>query len=341
MQSLNIIFQEPNQVVVRDEEVGAVGASDVLLKTRCSLISTGTESIVLRHNYAPGTHWDNWIRYPFYPGYSSVGTIVEVGENVRDFQVGQRVASRAKHCQFTVVPQNFVYPVPDALSDESAAWVAFGTIVQHGVRRPKIVLGESVVVIGLGILGQIAVQLARVCGAGEVIAIDTAPLRLSMAKAHGATHILQMSIEEAVERVLEITGGAGAEVVFDVTGHAPVFAHALKLLRRFGRLVILGDTGDPNAQFLTPDVIRKDLQILGAHDVNPPVESDDFHRWNRREMIALFFKLIERGQLRVDDLVTHMYSPMNAPKAYEMLQTDRASAMGVLLDFRQLENIKS
>jgi 2-desacetyl-2-hydroxyethyl bacteriochlorophyllide A dehydrogenase len=336
MHSFNVVFSAPDTVAVRAEAVGALGADDVLLKTHCSLISTGTESIVLRKNFAPGTHWDNWIKYPFYPGYSSVGTVLQVGANVRDYHVGQRVASRAGHRQFAIASQEFVYPVPAALSDESAAWVAFGTIAQHGVRRPKIVLGESVVVIGLGILGQIAVQLARVCGAGEVIAIDTSPVRLEMARSHGATHILQMGAEEAAGRVLEITGGHGAEVVFDVTGHAPVFAHALKLLRRFGRLVILGDTGNPGAQCLTPDVIRKDLQILGAHDTNPPRESDDFHRWSRRAMIALFFKLIERGQVRVDDLITHTYSPMDAPQAYEMLQTERAAAMGVLLDFRKL-----
>lgn len=337
MQSLNVVFLGKDQVAVREEAVGALGADDVLLQTQCSLISTGTEGICLGRKFAPGTHWDNWVRYPFYPGYSSVGTIVEVGENVRDFSAGQRVASRARHHQFALVSQDFVYPIPDALSDESAAWVAFATIVQHGVRRPKIALGESVVVIGLGMLGQIAVQLARVCGAGEVIAIDTAPMRLEIAKAHGATHVLQMGAEEAVERVQEITGAHGAEVVFDVTGHAPVFAHALKLLRRFGRLVILGDTGNPGAQCLTSEVIGKDLQIFGAHDTNPPDESDDYHRWSRREMIALFFKLIEREQVRVDDLATHTYSPKDAPSAYEMLQTDRASALGVLLDFRQLE----
>lgn len=336
MRSLNVVFLEQDRVVAREEEIGALGADDILLRTHCSLISTGTESIVLRKNFAPGTHWDNWIRFPKYPGYSSVGTVLQIGANVRDFAVGQRVASRAEHRQFAVVPQNFVYPVPAAVSDASAAWVAFGTIVQHGVRRPKIALGESVVVIGLGMLGQIAVQLARVCGAGEVIAIDTAPLRLEMAKAHGATHVLPMGAQEAAARVLEITGGHGAEVVFDVTGHAPVFAHALKLLRRFGRLVILGDTGQPEAQHLTSDVIQKDLQILGAHDTNPPREGDDYHRWSAREMIALFFELIERGQVRVDDLITHTYSPAEAPAAYEMLQTDRASAMGVLLDFRRL-----
>lgn len=335
MDSLNVVFTAKDVVEVRREPVGPVGAKDVLVQTHCSLISAGTEGICLGRRFAPGTHWDHWVKYPFFPGYSSVGTILQMGDGVCGLTVGQRVATRAGHRQFAAVAASSVYPIPDALSDESACWVAFGTIVQHGVRRPKIELGETVVVIGLGMLGQIAVQLARVCGAGEVIAIDTAPLRVEMARAHGATQVLQMGVDEAAGPVDEITGGLGADVVFDVTGHAPVFASALHLLRRFGRLVLLGDTGNPGEQCLGPDVINKDLQILGAHDKNPPGESSDFAQWSRREMISLFFKLIERGQVRVDDLITHAYEAQNAPMAYRMLQTNRAEAMGVLLDFRQ------
>ncbi len=335
MDSLTVVFTGKNAVEMRREPVGPLKASDVLVQTHCSLISTGTEGICLERKFAPGTHWDSWVKYPFYPGYSSVGTIVQVGSEVHHLQVGQRVATRAGHRQFAAVPATSAYPVPEALSDESACWVAFGTIVQHGVRRPKIELGETVVVVGLGMLGQIAVQLARVCGAGEVIAIDTAPLRVEMAKAHDATHALQMGVDEALKPVTEITDGLGANVVFDVTGHAPVFSSALGLLRRFGRMVVLGDTGSPGEQRLSPDVIKKDLQILGAHDVNPPSESSDFSPWSRDKMIALFFKLIERGQVRVDDLITHVYEAQDAPLAYRMLQTNRAEAMGVMLDFRQ------
>ena len=190
--------------------------------------------------------------------------------------------------------EDYAYAIPDDISDEAASWVAFASIVQGGVRRPKIEMGESVVVIGLGMLGQLAAQYARVCGAGEIIAIDTAPLRLQMAKDHGATQVLQMGVEAAQEKVLKMTNGLGADVVFDVTGHAPVFQHATGLLRRFGRLVILGDTGTPGEQRLSHDVINKNLQILGAHDVNVPAHSSDFARWDRAEMIALFWKLLQR-----------------------------------------------
>lgn len=336
MESLNIVFTGKDQVEVRQETVAPLKPDEVLIQTHCSLISTGTEGICLGRKFEPGTHWDAWVKYPFYTGYSSVGTIVDAGSEIKDFKVGQRVAARSQHRQYSPTGEQYLYSIPDSVDDESGAWVAFGSIVQGGVRRPKIVLGESVVVIGLGMLGQLAVQFAKVCGAGEIIAIDTAPRRLEMAASHGATYTLACGVEDSREKVLEITGGHGAEVVFDVTGYAPVFQHALRLLRRFGRLVILGDTGTPSEQRLTSDVITKDLQILGAHDGNPPAESSDFARWSKPELIALFFKLLQRGQMRVDDLITHRYSPADAPEAYHMLQTRRDEAMGVLFDFRGL-----
>jgi len=155
LDSLTVVFTGKNAVEMRREPVGPLRGNDVLVQTHCSLISTGTEGICLERKFAPDTHWDNWVKYPFYPGYSSVGTIVQVGSEVHHLQAGQRVATRAGHRQFAAVPATSVYPVPEALSDEWACWVAFGTIVQHGVRRPKIELGETVVAVGLGMLGQI------------------------------------------------------------------------------------------------------------------------------------------------------------------------------------------
>jgi len=338
LESLNIVFTGQDQVEVRREPVTPIGSQQLLVQTHCTLISTGTEGICLGRKFAPDTSWDKWVKYPFYPGYSNVGTVLEIGAEVKDFQVGQRVASRSNHRQYVTAHQNDVYSIPDDVSDEAASWLAIASIVQGGARRPKIDMGESVVVIGLGMLGQIVVQYARICGAGEIIVVDTAPKRLEMAASHGATHVLQLPVQNTKDKILEITAGQGADVVFDVTGHAPVFQHAIGLLRRFGRLVILGDTGTPEEQRLTHDVINKNLQILGNHDGNAPSQSSDFARWSKSEMIALFWKFLQRDQMRVEDLITHRYSPEDAPEAYQMLQTRRDEAMGVLFDFRRLEN---
>jgi threonine dehydrogenase-like Zn-dependent dehydrogenase len=210
------------------------------------------------------------------------------------------------------------------------------TIAQNGVRRAEHRLGDAVAVIGLGLLGQLVVQYVRLLGARQVIAIDTAERRLQMARTHGATTTLALNVAQAREEVLALTEGMGVEVVYDVTGVAAVFGPALRLLRRFGRLVLLGDTGSPSDQHLVGEVIMKGLQIIGAHDSNSPPVSTDHTYWSSLRMADLFFAYLLRGDMRVSDLITHRYIPQDAPEAYRMLREERASAMGVIFDWTQL-----
>lgn len=336
MQSTNIVFTGPNQVEVKREPVPEPRPDELLLQTQCTLISTGTELICLERKFEPGTHWHRWVQYPFYSGYSQVGRVVAMGSEVRGFEQGDRVASGASHRQFACVPATAanLFPIPDAVTDEDAAWATLSYIVQHGIRKAQLQMGDAVVIIGLGLLGQLAVQYARLAGAGEVIAIDTAPARLEMAAAHGATRTLQLGVGDALPAVTELTGGQLADVVFDITGHASAFAPALKLLRRFGKLILIGDTGTPVEQRLSSEVIKRDLQIIGAHASNPPPQASDYAHWTQANMAQLFFKYLERGQMRVSDLVTHRYKPQQAAEAYRTLIENRAAAMGVLFDFK-------
>lgn len=336
MQSQNIFFTGVNQVVLRDTEVAEPGPDQVLVQTSKTLISTGTESICLGRLFEANSHWDRWVHYPFTPGYSLVGRVVAIGEYVDAVHVGERVALRKPHQQYCLVSASDLYRVPDEVSDEDATWFGLANIVQNGVRRAEHHLGDSVVVIGLGLLGQLVVQYARLQGARHVIAIDVAEPRLAMAKAHGATTVLAMDAAQARDTIFELTDGNGADVVYDVTGAAVVFEAAQQLLRRFGRLVLLGDTGTPSGQHLTGNVITRGLTIVGAHDNNPPAISTDHAYWSHPRMAQLFFTYLQRGDMRVSDLVTHRYAPREAEQAYTMLREKRASAMGVLFDWTRL-----
>lgn len=333
MQSQNIVFLGQNQLELRREPVPALQSGQALVQASKSLISTGTECICLTRNFSAGTHWDNWVQYPFYTGYAHVGRVIQIADDVTPIKVGDRVASGASHRQVAVVPADSLVMIPDGVSDEAAAWSALAFIVQNGIRRAELELGDTVVVIGLGMLGQLAVQYARLNGAREIIAIDTAPTRLEMARAHGATQILEMNVEAAKTRVAEITNGRLADVVFDVTGHPTVFPQALGLVRRFGKLLLLGDAGTPSQQCLTSDVMTRGVRIIGAHSTDAPPDETPYHFWTRKNMIALFFDYLARDQMRVDNLITNRFAPAEARAAYDLLLTDRARAMGVVFDW--------
>ncbi len=337
MDSLTITFTGQEELALTRLPVPEPGPGELLLETRASLISTGTECICYQRNFEPGTHWHHWVQYPFYPGYSNGGVVIGIGAGVTGYELGQVVAYRAGHRQYAVMSASLVTPVPPGVSVQEAAWIALAKIVQNGVRRAAHTMGDDVVVVGLGILGQLVVQYTRLMGARHIIAIDMAEPRLACASAISqATHTLQMPADEAASHVADITAGQMADVVYDVTGFPQVFASALALPRRFGTLLLLGDTGTPSGQQLSADVIVRGLRILGAHDSHPPQEATDFVPWSNQRITELFFTYLARGQMNVRDLVTHTYAPTQAQEAYTMLTTDRSAALGVLFDWTQI-----
>jgi threonine dehydrogenase-like Zn-dependent dehydrogenase len=336
MESLTVVFTGQERVELRQEPVGQPGPGQVLIRTSKTLISSGTECICYQRNFAPGTHWDQWVKYPFYPGYSSVGEVLAVGSAVEGIISGQRVASRSRHAQFVLADARRCVPVPDDVTDEEATWFGLACIVQNGVRRATHVLGDDVVVIGLGQLGQLVVQYARLGGARRIIAVDPAEARLVLAKNSGATSVLALNAGEALQVVADLTEGRLADVVYDVTGHPAVFPAALTLARRFGTVLLLGDAGSPDSQHLTGDVVTRGLRIVGAHDSNPPATSSDHAYWSHAQMASLFFTYVSRRQMDVASLISHRFDARETAAAYTLLVTQRSAAMGVLLDWTQL-----
>ncbi len=336
MQSLTITFTGPEALELRSVPVVGPGPGEVLVRTTKTLISTGTECICYAHLIEPGTNWERMVRYPFAAGYSHAGVVEAVGDGVSEPGLGDRVASFHNHRQFACGPAEGFLRIPEGVSDEAGAFYALTTVVQNAVRKAEHELGDTVVVIGLGVLGQLVVQYARLCGAREVIAVDLSSRRLAVAAEHGATATLCMDAEEAREPLAELTEGRLADVVYDVTGNPQVFASAQRLARRFGRLVLLGDTGTPSRQHLVNDFLWRGLRIIGAFSGDPPPEATDHHFWTRRNMALLYFDYLRRGRMDADSLITHRFSPLDAAEVYPMLLQDRGETVGVVFDWTGL-----
>jgi 2-desacetyl-2-hydroxyethyl bacteriochlorophyllide A dehydrogenase len=348
MKSKYIVFPDKRQVDVWEEEIAAPEEGETLCQAEKSLISTGTELHCLNGVFEPGTNWYDWVKYPFRPGYSMVGRVIEVGKGVTSVKAGDRIANYGLHQQYyTVQLQNLKqrfdipegiasYVLPDAVSSEEGTWRSLAVTTQNAVRRANFQFGERVAVVGLGMLGQLVTQYLAAAGARQIIAIDLSPSRLALAKAHGATHTLQMGVQDAVDPIRQLTKDWLLDVVFDVTGHPASLAPCIQLVRRYGRLVLLGDTPTPSQQHLGPGVVFKSISILGLHGYAVPERTTELTPWSVEVMSDIFVDYLQRGKMQVADLITHRYSPLQAAETYLGLLKDRSAALGVIFDWSTL-----
>lgn len=333
MKSLYVVFPEPGKVEVREESMTPPGPGKILCEAQKSLISIGTETTCLRGVFDPGTNWAGWVHYPFRPGYSMAARVIAVGKGVKRFKEGDRVTGWATHQRlFKAAPEGYC-PIPDGVSDEDATWSSLAVTTQLAVRRAEHRLGETVGVVGLGILGQLVVQYLALQGARAIVAIDPALGRLEMARAHGATHTLAMTVQECREAVAEITCGRMLDAVYEITGIPESLAPCIPLVRKLGRVILLGDTPTPTQQRLGPGVVSNSVGILGIHGTMVPEHASEFNPWTRDEAVALFFEYLLQGRMRVSDLVTHRFAPREAPAVYQGLVRDRSSMMGPIFDW--------
>ena len=194
MRSLDIVFPRARTVTLVETDVREPAPGEVRCRALTSLVSTGTESFCLDGTFDPDTFWQEWVQYPFAPGYSMTSRVVDVGPGVVGIETGDRVATSTPHSSGFVVPAGECIPVPDGVTDEQACWASLACTTQLGVRRAQVELGESAVVVGLGVLGQLVVQYLRLSGAHRIIAVDTVESRLAAALAGGATHTVAADV---------------------------------------------------------------------------------------------------------------------------------------------------
>jgi len=333
MKSATIAFTGPRQAELVELDVPDPGDCEYTIQSLVTLMSPGTELTCYRRDVEPGGHWDEWVQYPFYPGYSCVGRVIKVGNGVHELSAGDRVFCVESHRQFATrsLERSEALRIPDEISDEEAAWCKLATITQTGVRLAEHVMGDTAVVIGLGPLGQLITPYLRLLGLREILAIDPIQSRLDRAMDHGATAAFCGSAENATDFVMKHTRSALADVVYDVTGHHAVFPTALPLARQFGKVILQGDSRHPTSQHLTKDVLTRQLRVLGSHNECVPPE----HAWwTARRQRELFFQYLQRGQLRVSDLITDRCDPREAAEVYARVAADPGDSVGVIFDWR-------
>jgi predicted dehydrogenase len=354
-----------------------VRGGSVLVRTKASLISAGTERMVIdfakkslagkakerpdlvrkvldkaRRDGMLATFKAVMARLdePLPLGYSAAGEIVAIGAGLEgSFRIGQRVAMAgaglANHAELNVVPRNLLAPIPDGVSDEEACFGTLASIAMAGVRNVGPQLGDVVLVLGVGLVGQLASQLLALSGA-RVIAVDVDPGRLELARRTGAELTWRLGDAGLAEAVAALTGGLGVDAVLiaAATDSSEPLETAADLARDRARVIMVGKTGTefPYAAFM-----KKELQLVVSRSYGPGRYDEDFEgrgvkypagwvRWteaeNLRECVRLMDKALNR-RLDVGSLITHRFGFDHAEAAYTLVTERTEPSMGVVLHY--------
>jgi len=279
-------------------------------------------------------------------GYSAAGRVIAVGEGVEAYVPGDRVACAgaqcAHHAEYICVPENLVAPVPEQLGFPAACTVTLGAIAMQGVRRAEPTLGETFVVLGLGILGQLTCQLLKANGC-RVIGLDMLEQRVETARQLGMEHGFSPEDGDAEVKILQLTDGFGADgvIVTAASGNERLLTEAMRFCRRKGRTVLVGDVPiDINRG----DIYQKEIDFFistsygpGRYDQHYEEHGMDYPvayvRWTENRNMAEYLRLLGEKQVQVDGLIEATYPLTEAGDAYTRLRAAERKPLMVLLEY--------
>lgn len=325
MVNKQIVFTKKNTAELLETEYRKPSANEVVVKTAFSTVSCGTEraNITGDPNVAPDGA--SGVMFPRCLGYSSAGTIVALGENVKSAQIGDRVVVYwGTHSKYNVVPENNVVKIEDdTVTFQEAALSFIATFSLAAIRKTRLEIGESAIVMGLGLLGQLAVKFLRTAGATPIIAVDPVENRRTEALCGGADYALDPFAENFAQKVIELTQG-GAKVGIEVTGVGAGLDGVLDCMAPFGRVALLGCTRNKD---FTIDYYKKvhfpGISLIGAHTMARPEMESHPGYFTHKDDIKAVLKLCAGKRIDLVSMIKETHSPEECQSVYTRLVQDK------------------
>lgn len=342
------------ETILEEVPVPVVRRGCLLIKTTRSLVSLGTERMLVefgKSNYLQKARQQpdkvkqvldkvktdgllptinsvfNKLGEPIPLGYCNVGVVVAVGEGVSGFEIGDRVASNGPHADFVCVPKNLVAHIPDNVNDEEAAFTVVGSIGLQGIRLLNPTLGETVVVIGMGLIGLLTAQLLKANGC-RVIGTDLDQGKLALAAKWGITTFNSGS-GDVVKFVEEQTGGIGADgVIITASAHTDsIISQAARMSRKKGRIVLVGVIG---LNISRAEFYEKELTFQVSCSYGPGRYDNDYEnkgmdyplpfvRWTEKRNFEAVLQAISSGGVTVKEMITEMVPLESYKEIYDNL----------------------
>lgn len=349
-----------------------VKAGQVLIQTTRSLVSLGTERMLVEFGKASLIQKArqqpdkvkmvldkikaeglmptletvfNKLEQPLPLGYCNVGKVIAVGKGVTDFKVGDRVASNGQHAEFVSIPQNLVAHIPDNITDDEAAFTVIGSIGLQGIRLINPTMGETIVVVGLGLIGLLAAEMLIANGC-KVIGYDLDDKKVEVAKSKGVIAFNPLKGSDPVKFVLENTNNIGADGVL-ITASAKtnqIISQAAQMSRKRGRIVLVGVIG---LNISRAEFYEKELSFQVSCSYGPGRYDDDYEfkgidyplpfvRWTEKRNFETVLQLISSGKLGVKELISERL-PLDD---FEKIYGDIGKSKSIAVLFEYNENSK-
>lgn len=327
-----IVFTGLGEVSLEEFEVPAdPDSGHIVVEADITLMSPGTEMTSLRGLH-PGPHI-----FPQQTGYSFTGTVLSTHPDVKRFGLGDRVFAQARHATHAYLREDTptLLRIPDSVSFEFASFTSLFAVALYGLRKAAIQFGESVLVIGAGLVGLLTSRLLLRTPVYPLAVADVNGRRLAAAERIGVDTTLDISkvSEEEVRSVA--CRGEGFDVVIDATGNPKAVVSALAYARKYGRVILLGSPhGKVVLENLFAQLDSKDITLIGANQPNNPVESTFVYPWGQRRDRELILEWLALGKLDVSGIPYGIIGADEAPSAYAHLGTADEEALTYLMQWR-------
>jgi threonine dehydrogenase-like Zn-dependent dehydrogenase len=347
-----LLVDAAGKVYIEEFEPPTPGPGQILVRVTTTQVSAGSEmNVVRRRRQAAAEERADFAAQSI--GYTALGRVAAIGAGISDFAIGDRVLCSGNHSTHWLVtpadalspvgiPQQFsIEKIEEQLSDVEAAFSVLGDIALHGVRLAQLQIGESVAVHGLGVIGQLSVQLCRLSGAHPIIGVDPFPERLQQAAALGASHLLAADADNLVEQIQAITRhawrwrgslpgmepGIGADVQLHCTSVISNYPTLIKAAADRGRIILVGATAG-SVPLESNELFRRELTLRGSYQTGM-TDPHPYWPWSRARNRQIIRDLILRQQLAVQPLVSHVVPYTDAPALYDLMMNGGAGWMGV------------
>lgn len=338
MHTKQLVVVEPGRIELQEHELDeTLKPNEALVRAEYSVVSAGTEGagftgLVKEMPFGEGG------QYPRRTGYGHLGEVLAIGSDVTMCKPGDRVLSFANHASLVKADAGrMALPVPKETDGKQLVFARMAGVSISAIRSSSVQPGDTVLVIGMGLVGNFAAQLFQMAGA-EVMAADLSNLRLEKAHACGIARTVNSGTADLKAAVMDWTDGKGARIVVEAIGSSPVINEAVMLTRRYGEVILLGSPRARATMDVTPMLLRIHLEairMIGSLEWRWPMHETE-RVGNIVENYRHIVQWITDGRLIVEPLLTHLASPLDCQMIYEGLTQKREEFLGAVFDWTRV-----